>query len=455
LQDIRNHPWLQALRVYTKPQILAMVFLGFSAGLPFLLVFSTLTAWLTDAGVSRSVIGFFGWVGITYSIKFFWAPVIDRLPLPVLTSLLGRRRGWMLLAQLGIASGLVAMSLIDPATQTTTLALLALLVAFSSATQDIVIDAWRIESVKSTYQGAMATAYVGGYRVALLVAGAGAFYLADFYNWHISYQVMAVLMGIGILTTLLIRDPDRDISQATLEMEESLEEKLRITNLHGQSQRLARWFAEAMVAPFVDFFERNGKHALLILLLIGVYKLSDITMGVMANPFYLDLGFSKSEIASITKVFGFGMTIAGAALGGLLVIRFGLFRPLLAGAILVASTNLLFAYMAATEPSALILTAVISADNLSGGLATAAFIAWLSSLTNTAYTATQYALFSSLMTLLAKFISGFAGVVVDGYGYFLFFLYAGILGAPAIVLTYWLLRNPTQPAEENTNKTDN
>jgi PAT family beta-lactamase induction signal transducer AmpG len=301
----------------------------------------------------------------------------------------------------------------------------------------------------------MATAYVGGYRVALLVAGAGAFYLADFYNWHISYQVMAVLMGIGILTTLLIRDPDRDISQATLEMEESLEEKLRITNLHGQSQRLARWFAEAMVAPFVDFFERNGKHALLILLLIGVYKLSDITMGVMANPFYLDLGFSKSEIASITKVFGFGMTIAGAALGGLLVIRFGLFRPLLAGAILVASTNLLFAYMAATEPSTLILTAVISADNLSGGLATAAFIAWLSSLTNTAYTATQYALFSSLMTLLAKFISGFAGVVVDGYGYFLFFLYAGILGAPAIVLTYWLLRNPTQPAEENTNKTDN
>ncbi|MDX1270108.1 MAG: MFS transporter, partial [Oceanisphaera sp.] len=340
----------------------------------FLLVFSTLTAWLTDAGVSRSVIGFFGWIGITYSIKFFWAPVIDRLPLPVLTPLLGRRRGWMLLAQLGIASGLVAMSLIDPATQTTTLALLALLVAFSSATQDIVIDAWRIESVQSTYQGAMATAYVGGYRVALLVAGAGAFYLADFYNWHVSYQVMAVLMGIGILTTLLIRDPDRDISQATLEMEETLEEKLRITNLQGQSQRLARWFAEAMVAPFVDFFKRNGNHALLILLLIGVYKLSDITMGVMANPFYLDLGFSKSEIASITKVFGFGMTIAGAALGGLLVVRFGLFRPLLAGAILVASTNLLFAYMAVTEPSTLILTAVISADNLSGGLATAAFI---------------------------------------------------------------------------------
>lgn len=454
MQDIRHHPWIEAFRVYTRPQVLAMIFLGFSAGLPFLLVFSTLTAWLTEAGISRSVIGFFGWIGITYSIKFFWAPIIDRLPLPVLTSLLGRRRGWMLVAQLGIASGLFGMSLLEPATQTTTLALLALLVAFSSATQDIVIDAWRIESVQSTYQGAMATAYVGGYRVALLVAGAGAFYLADFYDWHVSYQVMAVLMGVGILTTLLIRDPRTEITQATREMEARLEEELRITNLQGQWQRLARWFAEAVVAPFVDFFERNGKHALLILALIAVYKLSDITMGVMANPFYLDLGFSKPEIANITKIFGFGMTIAGAALGGLLVVRFGLFRPLLAGAILVASTNLLFAYMAITEPSTTLLAAVISADNLSGGLATAAFIAWLSSLTNTAYTATQYALFSSLMTLLAKFISGFAGVVVDGYGYFLFFLYAGILGTPAIALTLWLLRNPTQSAEENINKTD-
>jgi PAT family beta-lactamase induction signal transducer AmpG len=455
LQDIRNHPWIEALRVYTRPQVLAMIFLGFSAGLPFLLVFSTLTAWLTDAGVSRSVIGFFGWVGITYSIKFFWAPIIDRLPLPLLTGLLGRRRSWMLVAQVGIAAGLIGMSLLDPATQTTTLALLALLVAFSSATQDIVIDAWRIESVQSTYQGAMATAYVGGYRVALLVAGAGAFYLADFYDWHISYQVMGLLMGVGILTTLIIRDPQTEISQATRDLEARLEEELHITNLQGQWQRFARWFTEAIVAPFVDFFERNGKHALLILALIAVYKLSDITMGVMANPFYLDLGFSKPEIANITKIFGFGMTITGAALGGLLVVRFGLFRPLLAGAILVASTNLLFAYMAVTEPSTLILAAVISADYLSGGLATAAFIAWLSSLTNTAYTATQYALFSSLMTLLAKFISGFAGVVVDGYGYFLFFLYAGILGIPAIVLTVWLLRHPSQAAEETINKTSN
>jgi PAT family beta-lactamase induction signal transducer AmpG len=441
LQDIRNHPWLQALRVYTRPQVMIMLFLGFSAGLPFLLVFSTLSAWLTDAGTSRTVIGFFSWVGITYSIKFFWAPVVDRLPLPILTRLLGRRRSWMLLAQIGIASGLAAMALLDPATQTTTLALFAILVAFSSATQDIAIDAWRIEAEQSRYQGAMAAAYVGGYRVALLVAGAGAFYLADFYNWHLSYQVMALLMGIGIVTTLVIREPDTEISSATQYLEKEIEQRLGILNLNGQLQRLAVWFSEAVVAPFVDFFSRNGREALVILALISVYKLSEITMGTMSNPFYLDLGFTKSEIASVAKVFGFGMTIAGAAIGGLLVARYGLMRPLLAGAILITATNLLFAILAITEPSLSLLALVISADNLSGGFATAAFIAWLSSLTNTAYTATQYALFSSLMTLLPKIVAGMSGIVVDAHGYFLFFIYAGLLGIPAILLSIWFIKN--------------
>ncbi len=427
-------------RIYTRPEVLAMALLGLSSGLPFLLVFSTLSAWLHDAGVTRTVIGFFSWVGVTYSIKVLWAPVIDRLPLPLLTRLLGRRRSWMLLAQLGIAVGLYAMTLVNPATQTALLALLAVAVAFASATQDIVIDAWRIEAVAERLQGAMAAAYVAGYRVALLLAGAGALWLADLYGWVPSYRVMAALMGIGIVTTLLVREPQVSVEAAARALEQRLERRLGLFDLKGRARLLTAWFVDAVIAPFVDFFSRNGHVAWWILALVATYKLSDITMGVMANPFYLDMGYSKSEIAAVSKLFGFGMTLFGAALGGVLVARLGLHRPLLLGAVLVAATNLLFATLALMPHDLLWLTVVISADNLSGGIATSAFIAWLSSLTSVAYTATQYALFSSLMTLLAKLIGGFAGVVVDSQGYFVFFLYAGLLGLPAILLSLQLPR---------------
>jgi len=422
-----------------------MFFLGFSAGLPFLLVFTTLSAWLHDVGISRSVIGFFSWVGITYSIKVFWAPVIDRLPLPGLTKWLGRRRGWMLLAQAGIATGLYCMTLVDPVTETALLALIAVGIAFCSATQDIVIDAWRIEAVEDTQQGAMAATYVGGYRTALLVAGAGALYLADIMDWNTSYRIMALTMLVGIVTTLIIREPEARIDDKTRAMETALEAELGLDTQSGVRQRFLAWFSDAVVAPFVDFFQRYASHALVILALVGLYKLSDITMGVMAMPFYLDMGYTKTEIASIAKAFGFGMTLAGAALGGLLVARFGLMRPLLAGAVLVAATNLLFAALALSEPSLTLLTVVISADNLSGGIATAAFIAYLSSLTNTAYTATQYALFSSLMTLPAKLIGGMAGIIVDSQGYFVFFVYAATLGLPAIGLVIWLMHHRQKP----------
>lgn len=407
------HSWLLALSVYTRPRVLAMIFLGFAAGLPFLLVFSTLTYWLSDAQVDKSTIGFFTWIGITYSIKVFWAPVIDRLPLASLTRALGQRRAWMLLAQCTIAAGLAGMAITDPATQLTQLALLALLVAFGSATQDISVDAWRIEAVDKELQGAMAASYVLGYRVALLVAGAGALYLAEFYSWPFAYLSMAALMGVGIVTTLVIREPVHVRDARTAALEQRLERAMGIKDRQTPWQRLAAWCSDALVSPFVEFFQRNGTLAVLILLLVGAYKLSDITMGSMAGPFYLDLGFSKTEIANITKIFGFFMTIAGASLGGILVVRFGILRPLLAGAILVASTNLLFVWLANSTPDQVSLAVVISADNLSGGLATSAFIAWLSSLVNKTYTATQYALFSSLMTLPAKFIGGFSGVVVD------------------------------------------
>jgi len=432
--------WREAISIYARPRVLGMIFLGFAAGLPFLLVFSTLSAWLRDEGIARTTIGFFSWVGITYSIKVFWAPVVDRVPLFVLTRLLGKRRSWLLLAQAVIATGLVGMALTDPHTNLRGIALFALLVAFGSATQDITVDAYRIEAVDRQLQGAMAATYVLGYRLALLVAGAGAFYIADASNWSVAYLAMALLMGVGIVTTLVIREPEHQGDARVNALEAQLEKAVGVRNRPTGLARFVAWFTDAVISPFVEFFSRNGSLAILILLLVGAYKLSDITMGVMANPFYLDLGFSKTDIANVTKVFGFFMTITGAGLGGVLVVRFGILRPLLAGAILIAATNLLFVWLAVSEPKLSTLALVVSADNLSGGFATSAFIAYLSSLTNTTYTATQYALFSSLMTLPAKFIGGFAGWIVDSAGYATFFLYAGLLGLPAILLVIYLLQ---------------
>ena len=434
------HSWREAVVIYTRPRVFTMLFLGFAAGLPFLLVFGTLFAWLTTAGISRTVIGFFSWVGITYSIKVLWAPVVDRVALPFLDRVFGRRRSWMLLAQVGIMLGLLGMAGVEPENNVTAMALFALLVAFSSATQDVALDAYRIESVAKEVQGAMAAMYIGGYRLGLLVAGAGALYLAKYTNWHVTYVAMAGLMLVGVVTVLLIREPDTMINTNTLQREQRvidfLENSAHLPNVLRQP---IAWFIGAVICPFTDFFQRNDSMALIILLFISVFRISDITMGVMANPFYLDMGFSLEDIANITKVFGFFMTILGAALGGILVVRFGIMRPLLLGAVLVASTNLLFALLSKMEPNLTLLAIVISADNLSGGLATSAFIAYLSSLTNTAYTATQYALFSSLMTLFPKFLGGFSGVIVDSVGYFFFFVYAALVGIPAIFLVLYLM----------------
>lgn len=444
--------WHEALSIYSRPRVLGMVFLGFAAGLPFLLVFTTLSAWLTNAGITRTTIGFFSWIGITYSIKFFWAPVVDRLPFPLLTGVFGKRRGWMLAAQFTIAAGLTGMALTDPRVDLTRIALFALLVAFGSATQDITIDAYRIEAVDRNLQGAMAATYVLGYRLAILTAGAGALHLAETASWSLTYLVMAGLMSIGMVTTLIINEPEHSTDQQTRALEKHLEQTIRVNASGTRLARVAAWFSDAVISPFVEFFQRSGTMAILILLLVGVYKLSDITMGVMANPFYLDLGFSLGDIANVTKVFGFFMTIAGAAMGGILVARYGILRPLLAGAILIAATNLLFVWLAVSEPRLVTLAVVVSADNLSGGFATSAFIAYLSSLTNTSYTATQYALFSSLMTLPAKFLGGFAGWVVDTAGYASFFLYAGLLGLPSILLVLTLLHR--QPVTRNGNTGD-
>jgi PAT family beta-lactamase induction signal transducer AmpG len=426
--------WREVLSIYAKPRVIAMVFLGFSGGLPFLLVFSTLTAWLRDEGVSRSAIGFFAWVGITYSVKVIWAPVVDRISIPFVTRRLGQRRSWILIGQTGIAAGLFGMAMVGH-TELYLLSLFALLVAFSSATQDIAIDAYRIEAMQERFQGAMSAAYIFGYRVALLVAGAGSLYIAEYANWTFAYQVMGALVFVGIVTVLLIDEP---------------ESHRREIIASAESDSVHFGFINAVVRPFTDFFSRNGKFALVILLFIAVFRLSDIAMGIMANPFYLDMGYSKTDIANVAKVFGFFMTIAGSFICGILVVKWGIFRCLLIGATAVALTNVLFSMLSLLQPDIIWLAGVISADNISGGFAATAFVAYLSSLTNRAYTATQYALFSSLMTLPGKFISGFSGIVVDAQGYFVFFLVAAALGIPAILLVLVLMKREMRVSQSAT-----
>jgi len=332
------------------------------------------------------------------------------------------------------------MAVSDPKTELLMIAVYALVVAFGSATQDITIDAYRIEAMGDRYQGAMAATYVFGYKLALLVAGAGTLYMAQDFSWHYAYTIMAFLMTIGMITTLIIAEPEHRYNTIAEKVEKRLEATLGLDKQKSSAEGIGRWFVDAVVSPFVEFFERNGRMALVILLLIATYKLSEITMGVMAYPFYIDLGFTLKEIANVAKIFGFFMSIAGAALGGVIVVRYGIKRPLMVGAILIILTNLLFVWLAVTEKNIIFLAVVISADNLSGGFATAAFIAYLSSLTNRAYTATQYALFSSLMTLPAKFMGGFSGIVVDAAGYAYFFLYAGLLGIPALLLIIYILK---------------
>jgi MFS transporter, PAT family, beta-lactamase induction signal transducer AmpG len=445
----RRKSWLEALTVYLQPRVLAMLFLGFSAGLPLLLVFGTLSGWLAREGIDKSTIGHISWVALLYGLKFTWSPLVDHLKLPLLNHVFGQRRSWMLLAQVGIISGLLLMAAADPNAQLTILVYSALLVAFSSATQDIAIDAWRIEAMPVETQGAMAATYQTGYRLGMLLAGGGAFTIAHYYSWPVAYSILAMCMLLGIITTLVIAEPEHVISRNTWQQEERVVSFLeRSAHLPNSLRDIYAWFIGAVICPFTDFFIRNGKYALIILLFIGLFRISDITMGIMANPLYVDVGYSDLQIGLVTKTIGPIITILGAIVGGILVIRYGMMPILLLGAFLVMTTNLLFALLAILPADTFYLSMVIGADNLSGGLAGSAFIAYLSSLTNRAYTATQYALFSSLMLLPAKFIGGFSGDIVDAFGFVHFFIYTALLGIPAIILIIYLIRNPANLSEE-------
>lgn len=430
-------PWLQTLRVYLEPASLRMLTLGFAAGLPLLLVLGTLSFRLREAGIDRSTIGYLSWVGLAYAFKWVWAPLVDRMPIPFMTRLMGRRRSWLLLSQLVIVAGLVGMAMADPRMTLGPIVWCALAVAFGSATQDIALDAFRIESADANHQAALAASYQTGYRLAMIWAGAGVLWIAAraeaapavgqalaqgaaaYQNgaWQAAYLAMAASMAVGIVTVLFSREP--------------------VPVALPPAKNAAEWIRGAVIDPFADFLGRYGWHAALILGLIAVYRISDVVMGIMANPFYVDMGFTKDEVAAVTKVYGVIMTLVGAFVGGVLSMRFGVMRILMLGAVLSAGSNLLFAWLAGHGHDVTALIAVVSADNLAGGIASAAFIAYLSSLTNVSYSATQYALFSSMMLLLPKFIAGFSGQYVDALGYGHFFTATALLGVPVLGLV-WL-----------------
>ncbi|MFN9727375.1 AmpG family muropeptide MFS transporter [Acidovorax sp.] len=438
-------PWLQSLRVYLEPASLRMLTLGFAAGLPLLLVLGTLSFRLREAGIDRSTIGYLSWVGLAYAFKWVWAPLVDRMPIPVMTRVMGRRRSWLLLSQLIIVTGLVGMALADPRMALGPVVWCALAVAFGSATQDIALDAFRIESADAHHQAALAASYQTGYRLAMIWAGAGVLWIAAraeaapavrqalaqgaaaYQNgaWQAAYLAMAASMAVGIVTVLFSREP------APVAL--------------PPAKNAAEWIRGAVIEPFADFLRRYGWHAALILALIAVYRISDVVMGIMANPFYVDMGFTKDEVAAVTKVYGVIMTLAGAFIGGVLSMRFGVMRILMLGALLSAASNLLFAWLAGHGHDVTALIGVVSADNLAGGIASAAFIAYLSSLTNVSYSATQYALFSSMMLLLPKFIAGFSGQYVDAFGYAHFFTATAFLGLPVLGLV-WLASRIKTPS---------
>ena len=423
--------WAQALRVYLEPASLRMLVLGFSAGLPLLLVLGTLSFRLREAGIDRSTIGFLSWVGLAYAFKWCWAPLVDRLPIPLLTQRLGRRRSWLLVSQLMVMVGLAGMASVDPRLALAPMVGFALLVAFGSATQDIALDAYRIESADTERQAALAATYQTGYRLAMIWAGAGVLWIAAWAEvsgagtyqhgaWQTAYLAMAASMSLGVLTVLLSPEPAQPAMPP--------------------ARTPLEWIRGALIDPFADFWSRYRWQAALILGLIAVYRISDVVMGIMANPFYVDMGYTKDEVAAVTKIYGVLMTLAGAFVGGVLAMRVGVMRVLMLGAVLSAASNLLFALLSVRGHDLGWLIAVVSADNLAGGIASAAFIAYLSSLTNVRYSATQYALFSSLMLLLPKFLAGYSGRYVDAFGYPHFFVATAVLGLPVLLLIWMASR---------------
>ena len=409
-----------------------MLALGFSAGLPFLLILGTLAVRLREAGVPVTTIGLFSWLAIAYSLKFAWSPIVDAFDIPVLARMLGRRRAWMLVCQAVIAVALVGSGLSDPKSSLWVTAAFTFMAAFGSATQDVVVDGWRIDAAPNEMQGIMAAAYQLGYRLAMLCAGAGALYVAQFVDWRAAYIAMAVLMGVGMAATLL--SPVVDRAPGTV-----AEPRKRFD------------FAAAVKAPLVDLYARKGRTLVPILLLVALYRVSDFLAGVMSNPLYVDLGFSKAEIASVAKIYGIWVGIAGAFVGGWLVAKVGLYRTMLLGACGQAISHGVFAWLATQGASIEALVLAISADNFAQSFAGTVLIAYMSSLTGAGFSATQYALLSSLYALPGKLVAGVSGFVVAAWGYPAFFSMTAMIALPVLALVFAVGRLPggaLRPAEE-------
>jgi PAT family beta-lactamase induction signal transducer AmpG len=491
--------WQETLALLLSGRSLRMLLLGFSSGLPILLVFSTLSVWLIKAGVQRDVVTFFSWAGIAYGFKFVWSPLIDRIPLPFLARRLGHRRAWLLISQLCIMAAILFTAATDPATSLVWTAIGAVAIGFTSATQDIVIDAYRIESAPPRMQAFLSATYVAGYRIAMLTAGAGSLWFAawlgvetyDPETWKTVYRAMAGFMLVGVLATLLSPEPEVGGDVARDKM---VQLKLFLAFIAGVAGMIAmfnlfpdtpkdlgpftklffntaRLFVSlgaagvvlyglaklgivpaeearrSYVEPFSDFVARYGKAAVVILALIGIYRIADIVMGAVANVFYLEMGFDIAQIATYSKFYGLVATIAGGFLGGIMASRIGVMRGLFIGALLAAASNLLFAYLATQDANVNLLIAVITADNLSAGFAVASFVAYLSALTSVTFTATQYALFSSIMLLVPKALAGYSGSIVSAIGYPGFFIITAILGLPVLILVYWAAKLAPIPDE--------
>lgn len=488
-----------SLKGYQDRRAIALLLLGFSAGIPILLIFSTLSLWLLEAGVQRETVTMFSWAALGYSFKFVWSPLIDALPVPLLSRVLGKRRGWLLLAQGLIIVAIVLMSSINPqfSGSLNAMAWGAVLLGFSSATQDVVIDAYRIEAAPddSAMQSVMSSTYTAGYRLGMIVAGAGSLMLAQWLGstkahyvysaWQQTYWAMAATMLVGVAATLWVREPAGQQAQTA---GQGVDDNLRllamfvlavlafvwafrqingllpenaaspVAALLWETLRLAGSLLAAVavgfvavraklvraevvrrvwVAPLADFFARYGKRAALLLALIGLYRISDIVSGVISNVFYADMGFSKVEIAGAVKTFGVAMSILGGIAGGVLAQRFRLMNMMMLGAVAAAATNLLFVWLAMRGHDVPLMYTAVGLDNFAAGLAGTVFVAFLSALTNIRFTAVQYALFSSLMTLLPKTLGGYSGAIVKQIDYTGFFLFTAALGVPILLLVWW------------------
>nr|WP_040625179.1 MFS transporter [Moraxella macacae] len=487
--------WGDTLYAYKDKRALIMLLLGFFAGIPILLIFSSLSLWLREAGVNRSTVTMFSWAALGYSFKFIWAPLIDSIPVPVLTQKLGKRRAWLLTAQALIIAAILIMANTNPASQSLVImATGAVLLGFSSATQDIVIDAYRIELADVSMQTVLSATYNAGYRMGMIVAGAGALFLAELFGsvkgfyvyqaWQHTYFIMAGVMGMGMVTTLLIYEPSPSNIHKSKSVQQSgdylrlvavfvlsvigfvlsfigfgklpkpgdafggfLLESVQLLVSLGVALTIGTGLVNfglvkkqiaiaTWIDPVVDFFKRYGKKAFLLLLLIGLYRISDIVAGVISNVFYEDMGFSKSDIAKAVKTFGVIMVIVGGFVGGAVAQRFRIMQAMMIGGVLACFTNLMFVALALRGHDIWLMYTAVAVDNLASGLAGAVFIAFLSALTNIRFTAVQYAIFSSLMTLIPKVLGGYSGMIVDAKGYAWFFTFTTLIGLPILLLIY-------------------